>query len=74
MLELRNDAVDNLLGSLLVAGHFNIPEVVIFFHNKLLRGNRTTKESTNEMEAFNSPNFPPLATMGVNFDIKWELI
>lgn len=61
--------MDNLLGSLLVAGHYNIPEVTIFFHNKLLRGNRTTKESTNEMEAFNSPNFAPLALMGVNFEI-----
>lgn len=61
ILELKNDAVDNLLGSLIVAGHYNIPEVTIFFHNKLLRGNRTTKESTSEMEAFTSPNFPPLA-------------
>ncbi len=57
LLELKNDAVDNLLGSLLVAGHFNIPEVMVFFANKLLRGNRVTKESTIEMTAFNSPNF-----------------
>ena len=33
ILELKNDAVDNLLGALLVAGHFNIPEVLIFFSN-----------------------------------------
>lgn len=39
ILELKNDAVDNLLGSLMVAGHFNIPEVLVFFHNRLLRGN-----------------------------------
>ena len=31
--ELRSDAIDNLLGSLLVAGAFNIPEVVIYFDN-----------------------------------------
>lgn len=74
ILELKNDAVDNLLGSLLVAGHFHIPEVTIFFHNKLIRGNRSTKESTNEMEAFNSPNLAPLGVMGVNFDINWDLI
>ena len=36
--ELRNDAVDNLLGALLVAGPYLIPEVVIFFGNRLLRG------------------------------------
>ena len=74
ILELKNGAVDNLLGSLLVAGHFHIPEVTIFFHNKLIRGNRSTKESTNEMEAFNSPNLAPLGVMGVNFDINWDLI
>lgn len=74
ILELRNDAVDNLLGSLMVAGHFNIPEVCIFFNNKLLRGNRTVKESTSEMEAFGTPNLPPLGIMGVNFDIRWDLI
>ena len=42
--ELRNDAVDNLLGSLLVAGPYLIPEVVVFFGNRLLRGNRSSKE------------------------------
>ena len=31
--ELRNDAVDNLLGSLMVAGPLQIPEVVIYFDN-----------------------------------------
>lgn len=66
--------MDNLLGSLLVAGHFNIPEVMVFFANKLLRGNRVTKESTIEMTAFNSPNFAPLGEMGVEFEIKWEHI
>lgn len=72
--ELKNDAIDNLLGSLLVAGHFSIPEVMIFFSNKLLRGNRCTKESTCEMSAFTSPNFPPLGQMGVDFDIAWDQI
>lgn len=44
--ELRNDAVDNLLGALLVAGPYLIPEVVIFFGNRLLRGNRASKEAS----------------------------
>ena len=74
LLELKNDAVDNLLGSLMVAGHFNIPEVMVFFANKLLRGNRVTKESTIEMTAFNTPNFSPLGVMGVEFDIAWDHI
>lgn len=72
ILEWKNDAVDNLLGALLVAGHFNIPEVTVFFHNKLIRGNRCSKVNTVEMEAFSSPNFPPLGVMGVNFEIQWD--
>ena len=47
--ELRNDAVDNLLGSLLVAGPFLIPEVCIFFGNGLYRGNRCQKESSSKV-------------------------
>jgi len=35
---LQSDAVDNLLGSLIIAGTFCIPEVCLFFHHKLYRG------------------------------------
>lgn len=40
MTELHNDATDNLLGSLLIAGHYMVPEVCLFFNHKLFRGNR----------------------------------
>jgi len=33
LAEARNDAVDNLLGALTIAGHFIIPEVSLYFHN-----------------------------------------
>jgi 60kDa lysophospholipase len=39
----RNDAIGNVLGSLHIVGHFDIPEVCIFFDNNLMRGNRSTK-------------------------------
>ena len=75
MLELQNDATDNLLGSLIIAGHFMIPEVCLFFNYKLFRGNRTTKISANEFAAFASPNFPPLATItSLKTQVSWELI
>ena len=75
MLELQNDATDNLLGSLIVAGHFMIPEVCLFFNHKLMRGNRATKISASDFEAFTSPNFPPLATISsLKTHISWELI
>lgn len=72
--ELRNDAVDNLLGALLVAGPYLIPEVVLFFGNRLFRGNRSTKEDSLNIEAFASPNMEPLAKFGVNFQINWDKI
>lgn len=68
---LQSDAVDNLLGSLIVAGTFVIPEVCVFFHHTLYRGNRTTKVSASAFEAFASPNCAPLAqvtSLGVNVD------
>jgi hypothetical protein len=37
-------------------------ECTLFFNHALYRGNRVVKASTSELNAFNSPNFPPLAT------------
>lgn len=60
--QLRNDAVDNFLGSLLLAGGYVIPEVSLYFAHHLYRGNRSRKVSSLEFEAFASPNMDPLAT------------
>jgi lysophospholipase len=69
--EWRTDAEENLLGALFLAGHFVIPEVGVFFGNKLFRGNRVTKVDALDFLAFDSPNLKPLATMGVNVDVNW---
>ncbi|KZF20143.1 lysophospholipase [Xylona heveae TC161] len=75
MLELQNDATDNLLGSLIIAGHFMIPEVCLFFNYKLFRGNRATKVSASEFSAFASPNHPPLATISsLKTHVSWDLV
>ena len=75
MLELQNDATDNLLGSLVIAGHFMIPEVCLFFNNKLFRGNRTTKVSATEFSAFQSPNLPCLARVSSQkTQVAWDII
>lgn len=71
---LQSDAVDNLLGSLIIAGTFVIPEVGLFFHNRLYRGNRTTKVSAASFEAFASPNCEPLAQVnGLGISVNWSL-
>ena len=75
MSELQNDAADNLLGSLVVAGHFMIPEVCLYFNHKLFRGNRATKVSATDFAAFDSPNAPPLAvTTSMRIHVNWDLV
>lgn len=72
---LQSDAVDNLLGSLIIAGTFLIPEVCLFFHHTLYRGNRTTKVSSTAFDAFASPNCEPLAKVtGMGIDVNWSLV
>ena len=72
--EIRNDARENLIASLLIAGSFPIPEVCLYFGNKLLRGNRSVKVNADGLDAFDSPNFPPLGVAGVDFAINWEAV
>ena len=75
MLELQNDATDNLLGSLVVAGHFVIPEVCLFFNHRLFRGNRATKTAASDFAAFDTPNFPPLAvTTSSRTEVNWAAV
>ncbi|XP_060151329.1 60 kDa lysophospholipase isoform X4 [Globicephala melas] len=71
---LWNDGRENLLGALLLAGQYVIPEVCLFFQNQLFRGNRVTKVDTRRFAAFCSPNLPPLATVGADVTINRELV
>ena len=64
LFEIRNDGLDNLLTSMLIAAEGKIREVALCFADKLLRGNRTTKISTSDLNAFTSPNYPELANIG----------
>lgn len=69
LVELRTDARENLVHSLLIAAEQSIPEVTIFIGHRLLRGNRSTKVSASRYLAFDSPNYPPLASVGVTLDV-----
>lgn len=67
---LRTDARENFITALEIAAmkHNNKPvitEVCIYFEYHLLKGNRTTKYSSNNFNAFLSANYPPLAESGV---------
>ncbi|KAM7375824.1 hypothetical protein PAMP_005591 [Pampus punctatissimus] len=72
--ELKNDGRDNLLGALLIAGQYIIPEVCLYFYNKLYRGNRVTKVDAGSFNAYASPNLEPLATAEVDITINWDTV
>lgn len=73
--ETRNDAYDNLLGSLFIATEYaSIPEVCLFFDQTLYRGNRASKVSATGLDAFASPNLPPLVQLSVDVDVDWRSI
>ena len=74
--QLRTDGKENLLTSIELASAFGedgrpmVPEVCIYFSGRLLRGNRSTKESADGFNAFNSFNYPHLCEAGVEFHFK----
>ncbi|EAU88776.2 L-asparaginase [Coprinopsis cinerea okayama7 len=70
--QLRNDATDNLMGALSIAGHYIIPECCLYFNHTLFRGNRVTKVSSNDLSAFDSPNFQPLVKVGIDIVVNWN--
>lgn len=74
LIENRNDASSNLQGSLIIAGHYKLAEVFIYFNNTLMRGNRTKKLDNSSFDAFSTPNFSPLATVGINISINFQLM
>lgn len=65
LCETRSDGRDNLITSMIIAGQGKVKEVCIYFGGLLLRGNRAIKYSANGMRAFESPNYPSLATAGI---------
>lgn len=67
---LRTDGKENLITAIEIAAAKNaegnpmVPEVCVFFHEKLMRGNRTTKVNSESFGAFGSNNYPLLAMAG----------
>ncbi len=69
-----NDALRNLVASIVLAGTTDVAEVCLFFDTLLMRGNRAVKADASELQAFISPNFPPLAIVGVQPAINTALL
>ena len=74
LCELRNDAQENLIDALILAANYPIPEVCLLFHSQLFRGCRVVKVDADGFDAFDSPNCPPLATLGIAVEVDWGLV
>lgn len=73
---IRTDGKENLITAIEIAGMKDsqgeaiLQEVAVYFEYSLYRGNRSSKISANQFEAFQSPNYPELAKAGVQ--IEWQ--
>lgn len=71
---IRTDGKENLITALEIAaakdeyGKSLVTEVAVYFDYKLLRGNRSVKDSAENFEAFRSPNYSELAQAGVHLN------
>jgi L-asparaginase len=76
---LRTDGKENIITAVEIAasrefGKTIVPEVCIYFENRLYRGNRTTKINADNFNAFQSPNYPSLAKAGIQIKYNKEVI
>jgi len=70
----RSDARDNLVTSLAIAARGDVPEVCVYFAERLMRGCRTVKVNADGLDAFDSPNHPALGEAGIEIRIRHELV
>lgn len=72
--EVRTDGEENLITALQIAaaresdGSPMVQEVAILFEDYLWRGNRATKRSADNFNAFKSSNYPQLAKVGLSIN------
>lgn len=75
---IRTDGKENLITAIEIAaakdaqGEAIVQEVAVYFEYSLYRGNRCSKISANQFEAFASPNYPELAVAGVRIEYRTE--
>ncbi|TVR29681.1 MAG: asparaginase [Balneolaceae bacterium] len=73
MSKIRSDARRNLVNAVELAT-WPVPEVAICFNDHLYRGNRSTKMSIGDFDAFTSPNFPLLAEIGIDIVLAEHIL
>jgi L-asparaginase len=76
---IRTDGRENVITSIEIAAAMKdetplVPEVTLYFENRLYRGNRTYKFNAEHFNAFLSANYPPLAEVGVHIKFNTNAI
>ncbi len=74
LCRFRSDGIDNLVTAVLVASSGKVHEVCLYFGGALMRANRTTKISADDLEAFASPNYPRLAEVGTDITYRSKFL
>ena len=76
---LRTDGRENLITAIEIAADKKdntpiVPEVCIYFENRLMRANRTSKYNAENFNAFVSGNLPLLAEVGIYIKYNKNII
>jgi len=76
LVRSRSDALQNFISAIQIAAtdRPHIPEVCIFFRDRLIRGSRARKLSSSGYSGFESPNYPELAIAGEHIDFRVNAI
>ncbi|PFH32177.1 putative L-asparaginase [Besnoitia besnoiti] len=74
MMHISTDAKRNLAVSMMMAGYSQLTELVVIFGSHVLRGTRVSKVDCSRIDAFESPNFPALGSVGVDVVLHDELL
>lgn len=76
----RTDAIQNIISAIAVAAGKSlgilptVPEICVYSHDTLYRGNRVTMVSSSSYRSFDSPNYPPLATVGEHIEVHAHVL
>jgi L-asparaginase/archaeal Glu-tRNAGln amidotransferase subunit D len=76
----RTDAIQNIYSALTLAAAESlgitpvVPEVAVYCYDTLFRGTRVSMMNASSYRTFDSPNFPPLATVGEHIETQAHLV
>lgn len=69
----NNDGIRNFYGAVTVAKR-DVPEVCVYFHDKLMRGTRIRKKDANDYNAFESTNSTLIGSFNGAIELDEDLI